>query len=400
MAKLLLGGLIFVMLAAARSAAAPGAPTPRIPTHVQTADYFQGYAGTHSVDPKAAARWLTWAETGVPDSPRLRALGIKTLLYTDPNRTIARQAEYAEYVRHPDAFARDCSGHRIRTYSATGYLMDPHAARLRAIWKEHVDRYASVGHFDAIFEDDADDVLYTYGQPCNYSATGWLDATNAMQRSLGYPIVYNGLANFADGHVSPAIGLNATAIGGMMEQCYAPSPREPKSSGTHWLVTEETELLMMRAHKLFFCYGNDTSPPASALDARLYVYASFLLTYDPAYAVLWEYYGGLARFHVMPESQLVAMRPSSMPAAVSALQTSSGIYERAFDSCYLAGKAVGACIVAVNPDDRAHPLALPGYAKTLRLSGAGILDGGTAQIASAAPPPRLDPVSAVVAFRR
>jgi hypothetical protein len=366
------------------------------PAHVATSDYFGGAAGTHLVDAATAARWLTWAETNIAGSQQLRPLGVKTLLYTDPNRALSRQPEFAA---GESAFAHDCNGGRIEANRAGQYLMDPHSQALLAVWKGHVQRYTAAGQFDAVFEDDADNLEYLRGMPCRFSSDDWLQATNDMQRALGYPIVYNGLSVFSDQTVSPSIGLNATAIGGMMEQCYAVRPTVPKASGAHWIVTENTELRMGAEGRLFLCYGNDTSPAASALDGRLYVYASFLLGYDPSSSVLWEYYQGPSRFHVMPETQLVPLQPRTTPRSVADLRTASGTYQRAYAACYLAGQPQGPCVVAVNPDAQPHPLNLAGYARTLQISGGGVLDGGTARIAPPGAPATLGALSAVVAFK-
>lgn len=325
----------------------------------------------------------------------MRALGVKTLLYTDPNRTIAGEPDAAT---DDTAFARDCSGERIGTNRSAQYLMDPHAPAVAAVWKQHVDRYAAEGHFDAVLNDDADDIAYVHGVPCHYNASDWLAATNALQRSLRYPVVYNGLSNFTDGRVSESIGLNETAIGGMMEECYAASPSQPEVTGSQWRVAENTELLMAAAHKYFFCYNNDTSDADRSLDARLYVYASFLLSYDPSSSVLWEYYAGPSAFHVMPEVQLVPERPFRGARSIEDLRQSGGTYARAYHDCSIAGRHVGRCIVAVNPDDAAHPLDAAGYKRTLVLSGAGILDGGTVRVAASAPPQQLGPHAAVILF--
>lgn len=366
------------------------------PDHVATSDYFGGAAGTHLVDPSVAARWLTWAETDIADSLRLRGTDVKTLLYTDPNRAMNRQPEGRA---DESAFAHDCAGGRIEAYRAGQYLMDPHSQALLGVWRAHVQRYGRAGQFKAVFEDDADDIAYVRGMPCHYSPEDWLQATIAMQQAVGYPVVYNGLSNFSGEAVSPAIGLNASAVGGMMEQCYARSPAQPKTTGAHWVVTEDTELRMAAEGKLFFCYGNDTTPAESALDGRLYVYASFLLGYDPSSSVLWEYYQGPSRFHVMPETQLVPLQPPTTPRSVADLRTASGIYQRAYGACYLGGRLQGPCIVAVNPDAQAHPLNLAGYTRTLQISGGGVLDGGTARVAPPGAPGTLGALSAVVAFK-
>jgi hypothetical protein len=366
-----------------------------VPKHVQTSDYFNDET---RAAPQAAAAWLTWAETGVKESLELRPLGVKTIVYTDPNRSIS--GRQPEYTQDESTFAHDCSGSRIQSSSRPGqYLMNPHSAALAAVWKRHADRYGTAGHFDAVFADDANDLRYITAQPCNFNAQDWLAATNTMQRSLGWPVVYNGLSNFTDQSVSPSIGLNASAIGGMMEECYAPAPSQPRSPLPRWIVTEETELQMAAAHKLFFCYGNDTSPAASAIDSRLYVYASFLLTYDLASSVLWEYYQGPTYVHIMPETQLVVLAPRSAVRSVTDLRNASGVYERAYGSCYLAGRSVGPCVAAVNPDDQPHALDLRGYSHTLQLSGGGVLYGGRVSNDGPSPPTQLAGLSAVIAFR-
>ena len=220
-----------------------------------------------------------------------------------------------------------------------------------------------------------------------------------MQKSLQFPVIYNGLSNFTDRTVSPSIGLNASAIGGMMEQCYAGGAGSPPSAGDAWIVAENTELRMAAAHKIFFCYGNDTSPAADVLDRRLYVYASFLLSYDPQRSVLWEYYEGTSHFHVMPETQLVALQPERRVASIQDLQTRTGIYERVYRACYLRGAPVGRCAIAVNPDLASHRLSLSGYTRTIALAGGSIVDGGSVRIIAARPPSELDGRSAELAFR-
>jgi hypothetical protein len=261
-----------------------------------------------------------------------------------------------------------------------------------------VTRYVAEGQYDAVFEDDANTVEYTKGRPCNFDANDWLSATVAMQGALGFPVIYNGLSNFRDRTVSISIGLNQTAIGGMMEECYA-AARVPKQGGDRWYVAEATELRMVQARKLFFCYDNDTSPAAGALDARMYVLGSFLLTFDPGTSALWEYYQGPSRFHVMPETQLVPLQPRKPISSVDDLRTIGGVYEREYAQCAIGGQSAGPCVIAVNPDGGPHPLTLGGYRRTLQISGAGIVDGGTIRVSATAPPSQLGGLSAVIAFQ-
>lgn len=367
------------------------------PSRLSTADYFGGYAGTHLVDASVAARWLTWSETDIPTSLLLRSLGVKTILYTDPNRIMKGDPDYTS---DETAYAHDCSGSRIQAAHRPGqFLMDPHSKSLLTVWRTQVSRYVKAGQFDAVFVDDANTIRYTTGKPCTFNPDDWLAATNAMQQSLGYPVIYNGVGNYPNQSVSSSIALNRTAIGGMMEECYGSSPSEPRLGGTRWLVAEATELQMVRERKFFFCLDNDTSGASTSLDSRLYVLASFLLSYDPSSSVLWEMFSGPSRFHVMPEVQLVPLRSEVQLESTSQLITDSGVFQRAYRDCYLKGKAQGPCIVAVNPGTSVRQLSLRGYDRTLQLSGAGVLDGGNVRIAALPPPGSLAPLTAVIAFR-
>lgn len=368
------------------------------PSHVPTSDYWAGYAGTKAVPADTAARWLTWAETNVDGSKLIHPAGVKTLLYTDPNRQLQNNDRL--WNSDESTFAHDCGGNRIEAHRRGQFLMDPHSQHLRDLWKHSVERYWNAGQFDAVFNDDANDLELIASQPCNVDRDDWLRTTIDEQRQLGRPVVYNGLEVFNGHDVSRTIGLNQSAIGGMMERCYAASPRNPKVSGWQWNATENTELQMAREGKYFFCYNNDTSPADQSLDNRLYVYASYLLTYDPRTSVLWEYYATPTRAHVMPEVQFVPFDPvRASVKRIDDLRNGKGVYVREYRNCNLNGTAVGKCIVAVNPDDSAHDIDLRGYNKMLTVSGSGIFDGGKARIDSRSLPSSLPPQSAVIAVR-
>ena len=354
------------------------AAAPQRPEHVPTADYWGGYSGTHVVSAPVAAQWLTWASVNIDGSNALRPLGVKTMLYTDPNRQIKGEPLY---TTDETTFAHDCTGARIPTGREGQFLMDPRSASMPRVWKNLVDRYTAEGHFDAIFEDDADDLYGVRNLPCTFDEGAWQAATIAMQRSLGQPVIYNGLSIQTGADVSSVIALNAAAIGGMMEECYA-APRNPEIGGAQWLAVEATERRMAAENKLFFCLVKDSSDASASLAGRMYVYASFLLGYDASSAVLWEIYRTPSRQHIMPEVQLVPGGAESCPPELNALRTQSGAYRRFFASCRLAGTNAGPCVVFVNPDATAHRIDRAGYTRELVLEGAGVLDGGVARIAA------------------
>lgn len=369
-----------------------------MPRHVQTADYWAGYAGTKSVPPDVTAKWLTWAETDTAGARRLDPYGVKTILYTNPYRIIPGEPMFSN---DESTFAHDCQGNRIETVGghANQYLMSPASPKMQKLWRDYVREHVSEVHFDAIFSDDAVGAAYVSSQPCQYSLQSWIDAMIAAQKSVGFPVIYNALEDY-DGHgVSKEIALNATAAGGMMEECYSQLRPDTRASGWRWYVAEQTELRMAQQRKYFFCYGRDLTPAVDAADSRLYTYASFLLTYDLSTSVLWEYYQTPSGGHVMPESQLVALDPVKRISNVSQLRARGGLYVREYRRCYIDGNAAGPCAAAVNPDDDAHAFTLPGYTHTLVVWGSGVFDGGRVAANGSRPPQSVAPRSAVIAFK-
>lgn len=369
-----------------------------VPAHVQTADYWQGYAGTKAVPAQQAARALTWVETDVAGSQQISPLGVKTILYTNPNR---EQPGDPLYGGDEDEYAHTCAGTRV--HGETAYrgqlLTNPHSHALGSLWRRTVDAHTGEAHFDAVFADEAVGVAYSAEQPCNFDFDDWLRSETRLFRDLGYPVIYNGLNDFYNHGVAREIALNAGAIGGMMEECYAQLSADHRVGGWQWWATEETEMRMARDGKYFFCYGRDLTPADQAYLSRVYTYASFLLTYDPRTSVLWEYYKTPTGGHVMPESQLVAFDPVRRVSRIAQLRTASGSYVREYRKCYIAGRFAGACAAAVNPDGVQHELGLRGYRRTLVLQGSGIFDGGTIRIENRPPPDDLQPLDAIIAFK-
>ncbi|MBV8147607.1 MAG: hypothetical protein JO092_00785, partial [Candidatus Eremiobacteraeota bacterium] len=126
----------------------------------------------------------------------------------------------------------------------------------------------------------------------------------------------------------------------------------------------------------------------------------FLLSYSPSSSILWEEFGTPSGFHVLPESLLVPLSPVvPAPASLSGLVQAGGAYGREYRQCFLAGKFVGPCAVAVNSDTgMTHPFPFPQYTHTLTLSGSSVLDGGTVSTSGPAPPINIPATEAVIAF--
>lgn len=366
---------------------------------MQTCDYWHGYAGTMVVSAPDAARWLSWVETGNDGAALIRPYGVKAISYSNPNRVQPGDPLYSD---DDSEFAHTCDGSRARGESSYHgqYLLNPASPALANLWLSKLHANSNILLYSALFVDEAVGAKYAADVPCGYNTAEWLRAETQLFRTIHYPIIYNGLNDFADHGVAPEIALNKAAIGGLMEECYAQLNPDHRINGWVWLATEQTEIRMAKDHKYFVCYGRDLTPAEQAYDSRMYTYSSFLLTYDPNTTVLWEYYKTPTGAHVMPETQLVALDPVKRSVNnIEQLRSPQGVYIRAYRHCYIAGKSQGPCAAVVNPDDAAHSVSLPGYRRTLVLQGSGVFDGGTVRVQNAPPPGSLDPRGAFIAFR-
>ena len=400
--------------------AAPGAQSRAAVTHRAPAKFigrFDNVVPMHvltlalinhidNVSPTQAAPYLDWAEVQGADANAFFAAGIKTMLYTDPNRTYPGQPMY---TNDESTFAHDCSGNRIIVLGKPGptFQMDPRSPALLQVWSAWVSWALQGGiHYDAIFDDSADSVHNTSALPCGFDQITWSASSNLMNESLGKNVIYNGLGTLADGTTKPppAIQLNPSTFGGTLEGCYGNiTPNNPLPKKTVWQNFENSELTMASLHKLFMCRNLKSTPAETAYSQRMYMYASFLLTYDPASSVISEKFSTLSNLEVMPESGLVALYPvQSSPADISGLSTAPFTYGRQYAGCYLNGQAIGTCAALVNADGpkHAHPFPWPGvYNHTLVLQGAGVLDGGTASVTGPAPGATIAGASAEIAIQ-
>lgn len=369
-------------------------------THVLTAVYL---GSTSFTNWSAAAPWTTWASVTSSIIKSVSSTSMKIMYYTDPNR---QETSDPLYTSDSTTFAHTCGGSKITTL-LNQYVMTPSSENLATLWRQYAQSLLTSGRIDAFFEDNAGG-LDMYGtsdfsaMPCDYNDSSWLAADGEMEQDFGYPVIYNGLGGLNGEDVSTSIALNSTTLGGMYEHCYAQTDTKPKTFDWNWRATENTEIKMAQAHKLFFCMGRDPTPPsyAAAIDGRRYVYASFMLTYDLGSSVLWDTYASQDGFNVLPETQLVAKNPLvSTPSDISGLLTSSGMYAREYGACYIKGVSVGSCAFVVNPDYYyGHTFPYTKYHHSLTMSGGGILEGGTISASGSAPPTTLPALGSAIVF--
>jgi hypothetical protein len=349
------------------------------------------------------APYVNWSVVDPGDNANAQSVGIKTVLYTDPNRVDSNSPEWSQ---DESEFAHDCSNNRITiigTQTVT-YLTDPTSTVLESLWQQHLATYNQGGHanYNVVF-DDTPVVSDVSAMPCGFSQSAWSAAQNLMNTGLNYPIIFNGLGNLADGmdQLSPAMALLPTTVGGMIEGCYSNYSGQQVPKLQVWQTFENTEIQVLADRKLLVCRGFDTTPDISAQVQRLYMYGSFLLTYDPALAIFSPKFKPISNgFWIQPENQLIALDPVVMqPSNIDQLSLSANVYGRQYANCYYAGNWIGSCASVVNSDSVgiSHPMPWTNlYHHTLVLSGGDILDGGTASTNGPAPPSSIDGSTAII----
>jgi hypothetical protein len=207
-----------------------------------------------------------------------------------------------------------------------------------------------------------------------------------VHQSIGARIFVNtlGAGTYPDQQVPYAQASNV--IGAMCEECYAAyngSKVDYAIGGTTWQHTEDAEIAMVSMHKIFWDYARAIGDPSAETGLRTFIYASFLLTYDPSYAMLQEAFQSATRFPVMPETGLVPMNPATTASSVSAY-AKGGVYMRDFADCYYRGARIGGCAVVVNPGSSSASVPANSYTHAMALSGGGVLDGGSASFTAPA----------------
>ncbi len=383
-------------------------PGPISTLHVPTADYLAGLYGTTTVTAAQAAPYLSWAQTDYHSANSISSAGIQTQLYSDPNREASTDPMWQYSFATESDFAHDCNGNRIVFNDTAGrYVMDPTSATLQQHFAQMVATQMSRGHFDIVWEDNAGPLTpdqafasFTPSLPCNYSDAEWIQGGLALNNAPALPVMVNGL-NIPNGHaVSETMhSLHRPTRWAETLRAVIPmsiSPNRATGSGR----SLRTRIQTVAQGKIFECMLRNQGAAASNADARLYGYASYLLTYDPSKTIFWEEFQTPSGFHVEPESQLVVSNPVvPTPADISGLQVGTSVYGREYQDCYIAGQFVSACAVVVNADGyNPHVFPYPQYTHSLVLSGGGILDGGTMSTNGPPPPQNLAPAEAEIVF--
>jgi hypothetical protein len=315
------------------------------------------------------------------------------------------------------AFVHDAQGARIHRFGGEQFQYQEVLNVTRpAAWRAYARTTAAIlqhaPRLDGFVADDSGSTLSYAGRErgsnfyYGFNAAGadiesdgaFIDGESGMLAAAGKPVIVNGGDPTTWG---PAYGgrfLDLRAVmGQMFEGCFNNAGRYLYTDVDDKFRREENGLLAVIAHrKLALCFPTGDASP----DHRLYAYASFLLSYDPAFSVFATNIPLADGLTLAPETQLVPFRPRTSASEIDRLRQ-GGVYVREFADCTIDGADVGACAAVVNPaskDEADLPSLAHGYAHRIALDDQSVLHGGKVRVVAGVPR-RLAPASAAILVR-
>jgi hypothetical protein len=401
-----------IMLSTGSATPTPS-PTGSAPAHVLTAGDIYAYGGTStSVPVTSMSPYVNWALADPSYASTLRSHGIKVLIYMNFWRNYSSDNPAVGYDdikpggAHADAEAKTCSGSVIMDPSyGGGYINDAQSTTYATEHAQVVAQYRESeygSNYDGLFADDTGSV-WGIATPCGYTASAWMSSSNSIIQALGKPTIVNTLN--AGSSQTSQIGYagSSNTFGAMCEGCIAYWQsvsgviKDYTVSLATWQNTEDAEAQMATEHKIFWLYSRAVENASTGIQMRNFVFASFLLSYDPNYSMLQEAFQTPSGFEIFPESGLVPEQPVTTETNVYYYQRSGGAYMREFGACYYRGVNQGRCAVVVNPSTSTETLPTTAYSHAMILSGYGVIDGGSVSF-SASRPTSLPPESGIVLF--
>jgi hypothetical protein len=359
--------------------------TAGVPKHVKTAALIYGYDGTPtSVPLPDIAPHLTWAQTAPRYAGELRSAGLKVDLYvlfwrnykmSDPNIGYTDIKPGGAYQK---AESTTCTGTVITDdlEPGGGYPTDPrHLTPGLNLAKAVIDNAVGGATYDALFSDDTASMYGLSARPCDWSDSTWVSATNTLDKYLYVSMWVNGLNTTNDATTRVPLVDPPDVLGAICEACYVTdyNGSDRAVTGYLWTNREQAEIDVIARGKTFWAYPRAAGSAGSEIAQRIYGYASFLLTYEPAHAIIQEAFSTPSGFKVFPETGLVPENPEKTSSTLGDYRWASGAYGRRFEHCYFRGVDKGECAVVINPTTATVPIDT-NFAHRLVLEGYGVLD--------------------------
>jgi hypothetical protein len=210
------------------------------------------------------------------------------------------------------------------------------------------------------------------------SDQAYIAAETAMLAAAGKPVLINGGDPSTWGPAYNGVFVDLpTVMGQMFEGCFNNDIVGLYTDASAQFQRESDGLLAVQQHKkLALCLptGDATSPAR-----RLYAYAAFMLTFDPAYSVYGMNQKQSDGESLYPETQLFPQQPLRTATEIGQLKV-GGVYLREFGSCSIGGSAIGPCAAVVNTSGAAAavPALTTAYARHVELDPQSMYNGGKA----------------------
>lgn len=264
------------------------------------------------------------------------------------------------------AWLHDASGNRLHVTSNGTQISgnwqdrdDPNYSGLPSAYRASLLGLISDAKFNAFEIDDFQSgyipsyFTFKFGATSReYTARGtsanavWLAAQERIIAAAPKPVFLNGIIT---AYLPNTVIALPNVLGVMLESC-ASTTNTRGITGSVWVANMNELLLVTSLHKNAVCINYGTTLALSTPE-RLYGLASWWLTYNPTYSVNLIDIPTADGHEVYPEHGIALYNPiTSATTNIATLKTTTGVYLREFQYCYVNKVAIGACAAEVNSD--------------------------------------------------
>jgi hypothetical protein len=261
---------------------------------------------------------------------------------------------------------------------------------------------AAAPSLDYFFADDSGGVfngsdgtqlsglLYGFNAPATEigNDAAFITAEQQMIAAAARPVFINGATPYTLMPSYNGTFLKSPNVAGQnFEGCYGDYNGlvgDDSSGGPRWTNMSNALLAAYGYGSRAVCMNVAAATPAN----RMYVLASWWMTYDEVRSIMVPYALAPDGFSVLPEFDIVPRQPrATATSSIAALRAPGGAYVREFAACYQAGSAIGPCAAVVNPS--AAPVATPStsgrYTSALAVDDRSAYTGGKASWTGSVP---------------
>jgi hypothetical protein len=415
-------------------------PTPApvaagsFPDHVRNHAYY----GLNNINADIPAAWMAAHVDTVEDDGYTaqhadafkRAGGKFAIAYTDPTYAAHCPPPFlppagkctgtiANLVQSDEtAYVHDATGARVNRF-VSDYFQYQEVYNVGAPSAQHAyaattaSILAASPHLDGFEADDSGSPISEAGGVFgsslyyNFNAIGveiasdqqWIAGESAMLGAAGKPLMINGGDSATWGPAYNGAFLDLPYVyAQQFEGCFNNAGNYLYTDSEGKFAKEENGLLAVMAHhKSAVCYPTGDTSSAH----RLYAYAAWMLTYDPAYSVYEMDVPQSDGEAVYPETQLVPVQPRATAASSVTELRNGSVYVREFAQCAIAASPIGPCAAVVNSSPSATaaiPALSTAYAHQIALDPQSLYHGGKANVVAGAPA-SLPPATAAILVR-